>query len=88
MELREAPLGNPQGLRELVEIAVKAGVHYLGFNFPNDVCSECGASGTFDVCPMCKSKRITHIRRVSGYLEIQDYFTEGKKRESATRKAN
>ena len=88
VELHEAPLGNPQGLRELVEIAVKAGVHYLGFNFPKDVCSECGASGTFDVCPLCNSKRITHIRRVSGYLEIQDYFTEGKKRESATRKAN
>ena len=88
VELREAPLGNPQGLRELVEIAVKAGVHYLGFNFPKDVCSECGTSGTFDVCPMCESKRVTHIRRVSGYLEIQDYFTEGKKRESATRKAN
>ena len=88
VELREAPIGNPQGLAELVEIAVNAGVHYLGFNFPKDVCSDCGASGTFDVCPACKSKNITRIRRVSGYLEIQDYFTEGKKRESAARKAN
>lgn len=88
VELSEAPLGNPQGLAELVEIAVNAGVHYLGFNFPKDVCSECGASGTFDSCPLCKSKHVTRIRRVSGYLEIEDYFTAGKKRESATRKSN
>ena len=88
VELGEAPLGNPQGLSELVEIAIEAGVHYLGFNYPKDVCSDCGTSGTFDVCPVCKSKRITGIRRVSGYLEIQDYFTEGKKHEAKTRKAN
>lgn len=88
VELKEAPFGNPEGLDELVEIATEAGVHYLGFNFPKDVCQDCGASGTFDVCPVCKSKHITRIRRVSGYLEIQDYFTTGKKNEAKTRKSN
>lgn len=88
VELREAPIGNPQGLDELIEIAIKSGVHYLGFNFPKDICADCGTSGTFDVCPVCKSTQITRIRRVSGYLEIQDYFTSGKKREAMTRKAN
>ncbi len=88
VELKEAPFGNPEGLDELVEIATEAGVHYLGFNFPKDVCQECGASGTFDSCPVCKSKHITRIRRVSGYLEIQDYFTTGKKNEAKTRKSN
>lgn len=88
VELSEAPLGNSQGLSELVEIAIEADVHYLGFNYPKDVCADCGTSGTFDVCPVCNSKNITHIRRVSGYLEIQDYFTEGKKYEAKTRKAN
>ena len=31
------------------------------------------------ICPKCKSKNITRIRRVSGYLEILDGFTKGKK---------
>ena len=88
VELSEAPIGNAEGLNELVEVAVKAGVHYLGFNFPKDICKECGASGTFDVCPACGSKDITRIRRVSGYLEIQDYFTNGKMHESKNRKTN
>ena len=88
IELSEAPFGNAEGLDELVEIAVKAGVHYLGFNFPKDVCSECGVSGTFDKCPICGSSHITRIRRVSGYLEVQDFFTKGKMNESKNRKAN
>ena len=88
IELSEAPFGNAEGLNELVEIAVQSGVHYLGFNFPKDVCKECGASGTFDVCPACGSREITRIRRVSGYLEIQDYFTKGKMHESKNRKTN
>jgi len=88
IELREAPIGNAIGMDELVEIAVNVGVHYLGFNFPQDVCNECKTSGTFDVCPKCESKRITHIRRVSGYLEVQDYFTSGKMSESKNRREN
>ncbi|MDD6302418.1 MAG: anaerobic ribonucleoside-triphosphate reductase [Bacillales bacterium] len=88
VELSEAPFGNAEGLDELVEIAIESGVHYLGFNFPKDVCSECGASGTFDKCPVCGSHHITRIRRVSGYLEVQDFFTKGKMNESKNRKAN
>lgn len=88
VELTEAPFGNAEGLDELVETAVEAGVHYLGFNFPKDICNECGASGTFDSCPVCGNKNITRIRRVSGYLEIQDFFTKGKMHESKNRKAN
>ena len=88
VELREAPLGNAIGMDELIEIAIDAGVHYLGFNFPQDVCKNCGISGTFDVCPHCDSKSVTHIRRVSGYLEIQDYFTDGKMKESKNRREN
>ena len=88
VELAEAPLGNAEGLDELIEIAIESGVHYLGFNFPKDICKECGTSGTFDVCPSCGSKEITRIRRVSGYLEIQDFFTKGKMHESKNRKTN
>lgn len=88
VELSEAPFGNSEGLDELVEIAIESGVHYLGFNFPKDVCRSCGTAGTFDKCPMCGSREITRIRRVSGYLEVKDFFTSGKMRESKNRKSN
>ncbi len=88
VELSEAPIRNAVGLNELVEIAVECGVHYLGFNFPKDVCQGCGTSGTFDVCPECGSRNIMRIRRVSGYLEIQNFFTPGKMKESLNRKTN
>lgn len=88
VELGEAPLGNDEGLREYVECAVNFGTHYLGFNFPKDVCSDCKTNGIFDVCPSCKGNHISHIRRVSGYLEILDGFTSGKKNEEKLRKAN
>lgn len=88
IELGEAPLDNVEGLEEYISIAIKSGVHYLGFNFPKDVCNDCKTSGVFDDCPHCGSKNITRIRRVSGYLEILDGFTNGKKAEERNRKAN
>lgn len=88
IELGEAPVGNDEGLRELVEEGIKSGVRYLGMNFPKDICKVCGASGVFDICPVCKSKDVTRIRRVSGYLEILDGFTSGKKHEVETRTTN
>ena len=88
VELGEAPLGNAEGLSELTEVAIQSGVRYLGFNFPKDVCRDCGTSGLFDVCPVCGGKNIARIRRVSGYLEILDGFTKGKRAEVAHRKEN
>ena len=88
VELGEAPLGNYEGLLEYVEVAIKSGTHYLGFNFPKDICDDCGATGVFDECLICGSKKITRIRRVSGYLEILDGFTKGKKNEEKNRRKN
>lgn len=88
IELNEAPIGNDEGLRELVEIAISSGVHYLGINFPKDICKDCGYTGIFDDCPSCGSSNITRIRRVSGYLELLDGFTNGKKNEVRSRKNN
>lgn len=88
IELNEAPIGNDEGLRELIEDGISAGVRYLGINFPLDSCNTCGAHGVFDVCPICGNNDVTHIRRVSGYLEILDGFTNGKKNEAKTRTSN
>ena len=88
VELGEAPLSNDEGLREYIECAISSGVHYLGFNFPKDVCKDCGTAGVFDECPVCKGRNILRIRRVSGYLEVLDGFTAGKKNEEKTRRKN
>lgn len=88
IELGEAPLDNIEGLYEYLMIAIKSGIHYLGFNYPKDVCNDCKCSGIFDVCPNCKSDKITRIRRVSGYLEVLDGFTNGKKAEERNRRKN
>lgn len=88
IELNEAPLGNAEGLRELVELSIESGIRYLGVNFPKDICNDCKSVGVFDICPCCNSKNIMHIRRVSGYLEQLDGFTSGKKQEERLRKGN
>lgn len=88
VELKSAPLGNSEAIMELLTVAEKAGVHYMGFNFPLDICNDCGEQGVFDKCENCGSSSITRIRRVSGYLEIFDFFTSGKKAEVAHRKEN
>ena len=88
LELGEAPIGNNEGLNELILKAINSGVRYLGFNFPKDVCNHCNNEGIFDECPLCYGHDITRIRRVSGYLEILDGFTTGKKAEEKHRKQN
>jgi ribonucleoside-triphosphate reductase len=88
VELNEAPLHNVEALEDLIACGAKSGVHYLGINFPLDVCNHCGTQGVFDVCPDCGCDSIMHIRRVSGYLEIRDYFTTGKKSEESHRREN
>lgn len=88
VELREAPINNEVALEELIEHAIESGIHYLGFNFNIDICSECDKSGVFDKCPKCGTDEIIRVRRVSGYLEIVDYFTNGKKQEVKHRTDN
>ena len=88
VELKEAPIGNGEGLFELIQCAENSGINYLGFNFDKDICQNCGEEGIFDNCENCGSKEIVRIRRVSGYLEILDYFTKGKKAEEKNRRKN
>ena len=88
IELGEAPIGNVEALKEVIDCAISSGTHYLGINFPKDICKQCGEEGVFDVCPKCGCDSIIRIRRVSGYLEILDYFVKGKKAEVANRRSN
>jgi ribonucleoside-triphosphate reductase len=88
VEFKEAPTNNERAIEELILYAITCGMHYLGFNFDLDICDTCGLKGIFDKCPECSSEEIIRVRRVSGYLEILDYFTKGKKQEVKNRKIN
>jgi ribonucleoside-triphosphate reductase (formate) len=88
IEMGESPIGNMEALSEIIDYAICKGVHYLGFNFPLDVCNDCGQTGVFDICDNCESSNVIHYRRVSGYLEDLSYFTKGKKSEVNNRRDN
>ncbi|PEQ91715.1 hypothetical protein CN481_15615 [Bacillus sp. AFS006103] len=88
VELGSAPLDNIEALYDIIDYAHNAGIFYLGFNYPLDICRECGTNGTFDTCSGCDSQNIMRIRRVSGYLEDLSYFGKGKTLEEKNRKVN
>lgn len=88
VELGAAPLGNIEALHDIIGYASEKGISYLGFNFPYDLCRNCGLLGTFDECPSCGSLDVMRLRRVSGYIEEVTHFTEGKIAEVQARKAN
>ena len=88
VELGSAPLNNTEALYDMVTCAIQSDVCYLGFNYPLDICKDCGYSGTFDICSHCDSDNIKRIRRVSGYLEDLSNFGKGKRNEEKNRRIN
>lgn len=88
VEFKEAVLENLLAIKDLLIYALEKNLSYVGVNYPLDVCNECGNIGTFDFCSNCGSDNIKRIRRVSGYLEDLEFFTDGKKAEVKYRKAN
>ena len=87
VELDSATSHNIDALEKLVNYAMDKDIPYLAINLPNDTCLKCGFTGEFnDECPMCGSKDIQQLRRVTGYLS-SDYrrFNYGKQMETLDR---
>ena len=79
---------NVEALEILVNYAMDKDIPYFAINVPNDTCLECGYTGEFnDVCPMCGSHKIQHLRRVTGYLtgDYKTAFNYGKQKETEDR---
>ena len=75
---------NPQALEKVVTYAMSKDIPYFAINVPNDTCTECGFTGNIDeCCPVCGSKKIARLRRVTGYLtgDYKTAFNEGKQQE-------
>lgn len=88
VELDGGVRNNIKALETIVNYAMDHDIPYFAINVPNDTCMDCGFSGEFnDECPMCGSKKIRQLRRVTGYL-TNDYktaFNAGKRQETEMR---
>ena len=84
VELDSTCKNNLQALEEIVNYAMDKDIPYFAINVPNDTCLNCGYCDEFnDECPMCHSKEIQQLRRVTGYLtgNYTTAFNKGKQDE-------
>lgn len=80
---------NIDAMETLVNYAMDHDIPYFAINVPNDTCLKCGYTGEFnDRCPVCDSKDIQQLRRVTGYLtgSYKTAFNKGKIAETEERK--
>ena len=67
IELDAGVKHNLEAMETLVNYAMDKDIPYFAINVPNDTCLDCGYIDEFnDSCPMCKSKNIQRLRRVTG----------------------
>jgi len=91
VELEDAPIHNTEGIEQVLRHMFNSDVGYAGINFPLDEClnDNCFTSGIFkDYCPACGSNNIRKLRRVSGYLGIENRINESKGQEIKDRLVN
>ncbi len=88
VELPSGMKNNIDALEILVNYAMDHDVPYFAINVPSDTCLECGYTDEFnDHCPICGSKNIQQLRRVTGYLtgNYKTAFNYGKVKETEDR---
>ena len=87
-ELSSSARNNLVALESLVNYAMDKDIPYFAINVPNDTCLDCGYCDEFNnCCPVCGSKNIQQLRRVTGYLtgNYKTAFNLGKQHETEMR---
>ncbi len=62
---------NPEAICNIVDLMDKYNIGYCSVNHNRNRCMECGyedASENLDECPVCHSKAIDKLQRITGYL--------------------
>lgn len=88
VELPSTVLHNIEALETIVNYAMDKDIPYFAVNTPNDLCNDCGYQGELgETCPVCGSKNISRLRRVTGYLtgDYKTAFNLGKQDETEDR---
>lgn len=84
VELDATAKNNLEALETIVNYAMDHDIPYFAINVPCDTCMNCGYTDELnDKCPMCGSKNIQRLRRVTGYLtgDYKTAFNMGKQQE-------
>lgn len=84
VELPSSVKNNIDALEQIVDEMMDKDIPYGAVNVPNDKCLDCGYQDEFnDHCPICGSKHIQQLRRVTGYLtgDYMTAFNAGKQQE-------
>lgn len=84
VELDSGAKNNLEALETIVNYAMDKDIPYFAINVPNDQCMNCGYCDEMNEnCPMCNSKDIQRLRRVTGYLtgNYTTAFNKGKQQE-------
>ena len=84
VELPSTTKNNLEALETIVTYAMDKDIPYFAINVPVDNCEDCGYSDEMgDTCPVCGSKNISRLRRVTGYLtgDYKTAFNKGKQEE-------
>ena len=84
VELDSGAKNNLGALETIVNYAMDHDIPYFAINVPNDQCMHCSYCDEMDeTCPICGSKDIQHLRRVTGYLtgDYKTAFNKGKQQE-------
>ena len=69
VEIDSSVQGNTEAIETIVDYAMDHDIPYFAINCPNDTCLDCGYTEEFnEACPVCGSKHIQQLRRVTGYL--------------------
>ncbi len=62
---------NPEAISAIVDLMDKHNIGYCSVNHNRNRCMECGyedASADLETCPVCGSKAIDRLQRITGYL--------------------
>lgn len=84
VELEGSAKHNIKALETLVNYAMDHDIPYFAINVPNDTCMSCGYCDEInEACPVCGSKNVQRLRRVTGYLtgNYTTAFNKGKQQE-------
>lgn len=77
-------INNLQAVETVINYAMEHNIPYFAINFPLDTCIDCHYQGDIpeDGCPICGSKNVERLARVTGYLTSDvSHFNKGKQDE-------
>lgn len=91
VEIGDETKHNLKSIEQLIDYAMSKDVPYFALNFQINECTECGNTDNLTeeigICPICGSKKINWLRRITGYLSgnFRSAFNLGKQRETELR---